>query len=188
MHFNPHYDLAGKHAFLSASKYHWINYDVEKLRGTYQRNLLAAKGTELHEIAAALIRNGLRMQRNKKTLNSYVNDAIGFRMDVEVLLYASPNAFGTADAIKFDEKTKFLRIHDLKTGEGKTSVHQLEIYAAFFCIEYGYIPQEITMEFRIYQNDEVQIYEGNPDDVANIILKIAEFDGEIEQLKAEAYS
>ena len=30
MTFNKHYDLMGKHAFLGASKYHWINYDEDK--------------------------------------------------------------------------------------------------------------------------------------------------------------
>ena len=33
MIWNEHYDLHGKHAFLSGSNYHWISYDVEKLEG-----------------------------------------------------------------------------------------------------------------------------------------------------------
>ena len=35
MNFNEHLDLKDKHAFLSPSKYHWINYDDEKLDTTY---------------------------------------------------------------------------------------------------------------------------------------------------------
>ena len=31
MNFNKHWDIVGKHAFLGASKYHWINYDITKL-------------------------------------------------------------------------------------------------------------------------------------------------------------
>ena len=40
MNFNKHSDLEGCHAFLSASKYHWINYDDEKLVTAYE-NFLA---------------------------------------------------------------------------------------------------------------------------------------------------
>jgi hypothetical protein len=31
MNFNEHSTLVGQHAFLSASYYHWINYDDQKL-------------------------------------------------------------------------------------------------------------------------------------------------------------
>jgi len=31
MQFNEHSNLIGQHAFLSASKYHWIGYDDERL-------------------------------------------------------------------------------------------------------------------------------------------------------------
>ena len=31
MKWIPHYDLVGRHAYLGASKWHWINYDNEKL-------------------------------------------------------------------------------------------------------------------------------------------------------------
>ena len=31
MIFNEHSRLKGQHAFLSASNYHWRNYDVDKL-------------------------------------------------------------------------------------------------------------------------------------------------------------
>ena len=35
MDFNKHYSLEGKHAFLGASKYHWVNYDNDKIVETY---------------------------------------------------------------------------------------------------------------------------------------------------------
>ena len=35
MNWNRHSDLMGTHAFLSASKYHWLNYDADKLAESY---------------------------------------------------------------------------------------------------------------------------------------------------------
>ena len=37
VNFNNHYNLEGQHAFLSASNYHWINYDEEKIEKTQKR-------------------------------------------------------------------------------------------------------------------------------------------------------
>ena len=37
MNFNKHSKLEGQHAFLGASKYHWINYDEEKIAESYLR-------------------------------------------------------------------------------------------------------------------------------------------------------
>lgn len=184
MQFNKHSDLAGRHAFLSASKYHWINYTDEKMENTYRTALLAAKGTELHDLAFRLIKMGVKLPRTQSTLNAYVNDAIGYRMIPEQVLYYSENAFGTADAIKFSKN--LLRIHDLKTGVTPASVHQLEVYAAFFCLEYGFKPATIDMELRIYQNDEIQAFTPDPDDITHIMDKIVTFDGRISQLRSEA--
>ena len=184
MDFNKHFDLAGKHAFLSASKYHWVNYDDEKLDRVFVAAMAAQRGTELHTFAHDAIRLGVKLPRSQKTLNLYVNDAIGFRMKSEQVLYYSPNCFGTADAISF--RANLLRIHDLKAGITPTSVHQLEIYAALFCLEYRIKPFDIVMELRIYQNDEVQIYEGDPDVVTHIMDRIVTFDKRIAQLRLEA--
>lgn len=186
MLFNNHSNLAGRHAFLSASKYHWINYSDEKLDGVYRRALAAQRGTELHEFAHEAIRLGIKLPRTKKTLNSYVNDAIGYRMTPEQTLYYSDNAFGTADAISF--RQGMLRIHDLKTGVIPANVHQLEVYTAFFCLEYGFKPMELEVELRIYQNDEVQIYEPDPDDLTRIMDRIVTFDKRIDAIKMEALS
>lgn len=183
MLFNRHSDLIGQHAFLSASKYHWINYDEDKLERVFATAQAAKRGNDLHELAFQLIRLGVKLPRAPKTLNMYVNDALGYRMIPEQVLYYSPNAFGTADTIVF--RQNMLRIHDLKTGQTPSSVHQLEVYAAFFCLEYHMSPFEIGMEFRIYQGDEVQIYEGDPDVIVHIMDRVVTFDKQIELLRME---
>jgi hypothetical protein len=148
--------------------------------------LAAQRGTELHDLAHNLIRLGVKLPRTPKTLNLYVNDAIGFRMTPEQILYYSDNSFGTADAISF-RKNK-LQIHDLKTGTTPTSVRQLEVYAALFCLEYRMKPFDIEIELRIYQNDEIQIFEADPDIIFHIMDKIITFDKRIDALKMEALS
>ena len=186
MIFNKHSAFEGRHAFLSASKYHWINYSNDKLDNVYRTALLAAKGTELHEFASQAIKLGIKLPRTQKTLNMYVNDAIGYRMTAEQMLFYSVNCFGTADAISF--RNKALRIHDLKTGTTPTSMKQLEVYAAMFCLEYGYKPYEIDIELRIYQNDDIMEEVPEADDIVHIMDKIVTFDKQIEILKAEALS
>ena len=181
MDFNPHYDLIGEHAFLSASKYHWINYDEEKLITTYTKYQATQRGTRLHDLACQLIFEGIKLPKSKKTLNMYVNDAIGFKMTPEQPLVYSANCFGTADAIGF--KSNKLRVHDLKTGETQASMHQLEIYDSLFCLEYGISPSEIEIENRIYQLDEVQIDIPDPMLIRSIMDKIIIFDQIIEKLK-----
>jgi hypothetical protein len=183
MDFNSHYELTGKHAFLSASKYHWINYDPEKLDEVFRNSMAAQRGTELHAFAHEAIRLGIKLPNTRKTLNMYVNDAIGYRMSPEQILYYSENCFGTADALSF--KKNLLRIHDLKTGETAGSMHQLEIYAAVFCLEYGFKPGEIEMKLRIYQSDEFEEFEPEADIIAPIMSKIISFDQRIELLKLE---
>ena len=185
MRFNAHSNLIGEHAFLSASGYHWLNYDLDKLTDRYLKHLAVQRGTDLHEFAAMAIRLGIKQPRSKQTVYMYINDAIGFHMTPEQPLYYSPNCFGTADAISFDKN--FLRIHDLKTGETATSFHQLEIYAALFCMEYRYKPDELNgIELRIYQNNEMRVATPSPEDIYAIIEKIEMFDQQIEKLKMEA--
>lgn len=174
---------SGDHAFLGASKYAWVNYTPEKLIQAYKSNLASLRGTVLHAYACTAIQNGIKQARSKKTLNMYINDAIGFKMRPEQVLYYSPNCFGTADAISF--KDSFLRIHDLKTGVTPASLKQLEIYAALFCLEYSIRPGDIGMELRIYQNDDILIGEPKADDIAPIMDKIVTFDKLIEQIKEE---
>lgn len=182
MNFNKHSNLVGEHAFLSASKYHWINYDEEKLADSFEKFQAVKRGTILHAFAKDCITLGQRLPKSKKTLNQYVNDAIGYRMTPEQILYYSDNCFGTADAISFDRKN-FLRIHDLKTGVTPASMHQLEVYAALFCLEYQIKPNDIGMELRIYQCDTVHIYEPAAKDIVAISNKIVTFDRLIDKLK-----
>lgn len=183
MNFNRHSELEGQHAFLSASKYHWVNYDEEKLDATYKKFLATQQGVRLHAFACDCIRLGIKLPKSKNALNLYVNDAIGFKMTPEQLLYYSPNCFGTTDAIAF--RKNFLRIHDLKTGESPTSMKQLEVYAALFCLEYRFNPNDIKTELRIYQFDEVAIYNPPAEEIMRIIDKIIVFDKRIDKMKIE---
>lgn len=181
MDFNEHSTLVGQHAFLSPSYYHWINYNDQKLEARWSSAKAAQRGVALHEFAHMAIKLGINQPRSPKTLNLYVNDAIRYGMICEQPLYYSENAFGTSDTICF--KRNVLRIHDLKTGIVRCSPHQLEVYAALFCLEYLINPYDIEMEFRIYQSDEVHIYEGNPEVITQIMDKIVDFDEQIEALK-----
>lgn len=181
MIFNDHSDLEGCHAFLSASKYHWINYDVEKLSDSYKKWMATQRGTELHEFAKECIRLGQKLQ-GRKTLSMYVNDAIGFRMTPEQVLFYSVNAFGTADAICFRKNT--LRIHDLKTGETPTHMEQLRVYTALFCLEYDHKPSEIETELRIYQNNQIFVENPDPEEIEYIMNQIVIFDTEIDKIRS----
>lgn len=189
MNFNKHYELRGLHAYLGASKYHWLNYDEDKLKNSYMNFLATQKGTELHDFAAQAIKLGVKLQKTKATLNMYVNDAIGFKMTPEQPLYYSENCFGTADAISFRKNGRsgryILRIHDLKTGVTPAKMEQLYIYAALFCLEYGVKPHDIDIELRIYQNDEVIIETPLPEDICMVMDKIVFSDKIIARVKLE---
>lgn len=185
MDFNPHSNLRGQHAFLGASKYHWINYDADKLIQSYTNFTAAQRGTELHEFAAFCIRLGQKLPRSEKTLNMYVNDAIGFKMVPEQILYYSENCFGTADTISFN-KHDLLRIHDYKSGTIPAHMEQLYIYAALFCLEYGIKPGDIQIETRIYQSNEIFADQPDATIIGPIMDKIIYFDKLIKELKERA--
>lgn len=183
MIFNKHSNLEGQHAFLGASKYHWINYDDAKVAESYLKFLATEKGTVLHEFAATCISLGQKLPKSPKTLNMYVNDAIGYKMIPEQILYYSDNCFGTADSIIF--RNNLLRIHDLKTGTIPAHMEQLKIYAALFCLEYKKKPADISMELRIYQNDEILYEQPEADEIVPIMDKIITFDKIITKLQME---
>ena len=67
MLWNDHAVLAGTHAFLSASKYHWVNYDEDRLRAVYSNHRAARIGSELHQFAAMAINLKQKLPRTKKT-------------------------------------------------------------------------------------------------------------------------
>ena len=183
MNFNRHSGFEGQHAFLGASKYHWINYSEEKVAESYSKYLAIQKGTVLHEFAAQCIKLGQKLPKSQKTLNMYVNDAVGFKMIPEQILWYSENCFGTADAISF--RNKFLRIHDLKTGFVPAHMEQLKIYAALFCLEYGIKPGNIEMELRIYQSNEILYHNPAADEIVPIMDKIITFDKIIDRIKEQ---
>ena len=161
MNFVKHSNLEGQHAFLGASTYHWINYTEEKVADAYAKYRAAQRGTVLHSFAAQCIKLGQRLPKSQKTLNMYVNDAIGYKMTPEQILYYSPNCFGTADAISF--RGDMLRIHDLKTGESPTHMEQL----------------------RIYQNDGIICHQPTIEDIFPIMDRIITFDKIINSIKEE---
>ena len=183
MSFNNHSKLKGQHAFLSASSPSWLNYSEDKLVDRYYTWKAAMRGTLLHAAAEMNIRLGLKQPKCKKTFCMYVNDAIGYKMTPEVVLYYSENCFGTADAISF-RKNK-LRIHDLKTGVGPTHMEQLKIYAALYCLEYNIAPGDIEIELRIYQNNEIRQENPEADEILPIMDKIISFDKILTKIQSE---
>ena len=199
---------AGSHALLGGSRYSWLNYDNEKLFDYLTSSYAATIGTLIHELAAKLIRNQIKVSKNDarkmimlyllenkvprsvidlerylENFVAYVNDAIGYGMRPEQILRYSENAFGTADAILYNEKKRFLRIHDYKSGVTQPNLHQLEIYAAFFCLEYRIAPKDISIELRIYWNSEVITGLPTAEDIVPVMDKIVTFDNYIKTLK-----
>lgn len=187
MQWIDHKDLEGKHAFLGASNFRWINWNEQEFRERYYTQFATQTGTAIHQLAHDCIVSRIKITKHDKHLidlclyhayipsdayNSeefldnlvlFINDAIGFHMSSEVLLYYSEFCFGTADAISFNEIDNTLRVHDLKTGVAPAHFEQLLLYAALFCLEYHKNPKTFKTELRIYQNPEVIIY--NPESI-----------------------
>jgi len=207
MIFNQHSNFEGQHAFLGASKYSWLNYDKEKLEAAYRRQYLNSIGTILHDLAHRCIVNLVKINKNDRhlvqltllnegipqglidansileTLSPFVNDAIGFKMASEQILYFSDNAFGTADAISFENN--LLRIHDYKSGITPVHMDQLRIYAALFCLEYNVKPEKIISELRIYQSGQIIYEEPDPELIRSIMKKIIDSDKFLNKIKKE---
>lgn len=183
MIFNKHSRLAGQHAYLSASKPHWISYDDEKFDRVMLYAMTAARGTELHDYAAKAIRLKIRQPDDGSTLSMYINDAIDYNMTPEQVFIYSEWAFGTADAASFRQNT--FRCHDLKNGVNTSSFKQLMVYFAYFCLEYEYSPFEVENELRIYQNDEVRILVADPDEIFHIIDRVVYCTRRMNELREE---
>lgn len=174
MNFNQHSNLNGLHAPFSPSQSSWLRYDDERALEVYENKKASRMGTLFHEWAKTTIDLGIKQPKSKKTLYTYVNDAIGFRMSTEVVLLYSERFFGTADAISF--RNGMLRIHDLKTGKIPADMEQLKIYAALFCLEYKIKPFDIEMELRLYQNDDILYHNPEPEEIAAIMDHIVHLD------------
>jgi hypothetical protein len=183
MQWKKHSHLEGQHAFLSPSTYHWINYDEEKLKFRWKTLRAALEGVEQHRYAAIAIEEKEYQDDETTTLGLYINQCIQYKMHPEVVLYYSPNAFGTVDAIAY--RYRKLRISDLKTGVSRVSEHQLEVYAALFFLEYGVDPFKTTTELRIYQHGKVLVFEADPAFIKGIMDKIVQFDQIINSLREE---
>ena len=184
MKFNKYSSLEGRHAAFSPSQSSWLRYSDDQALEVFMNKKAAEKGTRLHAWAKETIDLGIKQPRSQKTIYAYVNDAIGFKMDTEVVLFYSDKFFGTADAISF--RKNVLRIHDLKTGtKGKIEDHmeQLEIYAALFCLEYRVKPGEIDMELRVYKNDEVLVHNPTAEDILPIMDKIVHLNKLLEKIE-----
>lgn len=198
MIWNEHSKLAGKHSLLSPSQCSWLNYDDDKIINRYYNSFAQSLGTIMHSFAEDHIRYEIKLTKYKKdeallhalshgipsesididyiypTLQLYVNDGIKYGMTPEVALYYSEFCFGHADAISFDGK--LLRIHDLKTGKSPTHMEQLIIYAALFCLEYGFDPEQLDFELRIYQGNDITGFNADANDINPVINKIIYFD------------
>ena len=118
--------------------------------------------------------NGLKIQygsesgkRTNNMLYNYVNDAIGFGMEPEKLLFHTKYCFGTADSIIF--KKGVLRIHDLKTGVTKPHDDQLKVYAALWCLTNGVDPENIKIICRFYQRDVCNEFQPTGEEIRNIM-------------------
>jgi hypothetical protein len=184
LRFRKHSHLEGQHAFLSPSVYHWINYDEEKLAFRYKTLRAAIEGMEQHRYAAIAITEREFQDDETTTLGLYINQCIQYKMHTEVVLYFSPNSFGTVDAIAYRHRR--LRISDLKTGVSRVSEHQLEVYAALFCLEYEFSPFDMRgIELRIYKDNGCHLYYGDPALIQGIMDKIMRFDKILNELRKE---
>ena len=191
MEWNDHHKLEGQHAFLGASKPQWTKWDNDTLVARFNSSHAADVGTAVHALAKDLIKAHIRLTEYDmklvdyavyksvpkaypmgyntvsifKTLMPYVNDAIGFHMSPEVILYYSDNCFGTTDAIFYDEKKRLLRTHDLKTGVLPVHDEQLYIYNALFCLEYRKDPKDMMFSDRFYKCGEVKELNPTPKEI-----------------------
>jgi hypothetical protein len=203
VNFRRHSELEGKHAILSASSWRWINDDTESLTKRICSQYLSPIGTILHDIARKHIKHRIKLNKYDKknvmlelveqgvpamvidTINfdsmyenlmRYVNDGVAFKMTPEVVLQYSNNFFGTTDAINYNEESRFLRIHDYKSGTTPAHIEQLIIYAALFCLEYVIKPTSLSgCELRIYQGPEPIIYEPTAEEILNVMETIVAF-------------
>ena len=207
MRWNDHSRLAGTHAFLSASKPTWRKKTDEELIDAKINSYSQSIGTLLHAYAADCIKlreklrktdmRGARLDLMRKgipeyaidinrvwpTLLNYVNDSIGYGLDPEIVLYYSPECYGTADAINLDGD--LLRIHDLKTGVTPAKMDQLLIYAGLFYLEYGIKPENTRAELRIYQMDDVIVCEPEVEEIREVMLDIVEKNRVVQSMSQE---
>ena len=205
MNWNRHSNLDGSHAFLSASKYTWLTKTNDEIIQAYTNSYAQAIGTMVHSYALDSIKfrekirksdaKGIKFDLMRRgipefaidirsffqTLMNYVNDSIDYQMDPEILLYYSDLCYGTADAIQVCGD--ILRIHDLKTGATPAKMDQLMVYTALFFHEYAYKPERMRTELRIYQSDDIVVFEPEASEIREVMNAIVEKDRVLQKLK-----
>jgi len=144
--------------------------------------------TDIHGVKFDLMRKGIPeyaidISRVYPTFMNYVNDAIGYGLDPEIVLYYSNECYGTADAINLDGN--LLRIHDLKTGITPAKMDQLMVYAGLFYLEYGMKPENVRSELRIYQMDEIIVYEPEIEEIREVMRDIVDKDRVLQSMNQE---
>ena len=180
MSYQYSFDRLPDHAIFSPSQPSWLNYTEEQTIERYRKAQATEMGTRLHEWAAETISLNIRQSRTRKTLNMFINDAIGFHMIPEddrthaTRFVYSEFFFGTCDAYCYNHG--ILRIHDLKTGKGPVHPEQLEIYAALFYLQEKLDPYKNQTILRIYQNDDVVEWEPDPERIKGIMDLIVDRD------------
>ena len=151
---------------------------------TDYRVLRFKKGDKLtvlsHLLSDDIPKEVIDIERIYSNFMTYVNDAIGFKLTPEQVLYYSDYCFGTADAISF--RNNFLRIHDYKSGTTPAKMEQLLVYAALFCLEYKIKPGEIETELRIYQNDEIVFHNPTADEILPVMDAIIHHSKTLERI------
>ena len=108
------------------------------------------------------------------TIKSYINDCIAFKMETEVRVEFSENFFGTADAIRFDGKN--LKVFDLKTGATPGKIEQPIIYACLYLLKYHIAVESVSVEARIYQNNDILGATPDTSELIPIMNKIIHLD------------
>ena len=212
MIWNEHFELKGKHATFAPSNPSFLNYGLEPENEDIIFQRFAAQygstiGTITHDFAAERIFYNQKLHKTNKSdllikllkagvppivinmdyiyanLIPYVNDAISFRMDPEVILKYSDDCFGTTDTICYRDKE--LRIHDLKTGRSTVHMDQLLSYAALFFLEYKAAPESTSTVLRIYQASDILEDHPEPERIRAAMNQIVELDKKVKKWKAE---
>lgn len=215
MIWNEHSELRGKHATFAPSNPSFLNYSLEPegediIFQRFASQYAAQIGTIVHDFAQERIYYNQKLFKTNKSdllirllkanippivinidflfnnLIPYVNDAISFRMDPEVILKYSDDCFGTTDAVCYRDKE--LRIHDLKSGRSAVHMDQLLTYAALFFLEYKAAPETTDTILRIYQSGEFQEDHPEPERIRAAMNQIVELDKKVKKWKAEGKS
>lgn len=161
------------HATFSPSDKTWLNYDREKIRQRVVAARAVQRGTELHELAEHCIRMKTPLDPSNGVISTYVRDCIEYDMNTEVQMMYSEDIGGTADALHYDQAANRLYVFDLKTGDRKTSINQVIIYAALWCLTNYHNALSMTFDLRIYSKTHPQrLVSGEEDDEVLVAQRV----------------